>query len=739
MAIGKNIKGITIEFSADTTKLGQALRDIDSKTKAVDKSLKEVDRALKFNPKNTELLAQKQQLLGQKVNQTRERLDALRQAQAKLDDDPAVDKTSQDYMELRREIIETQSKLEHFEGELKKMNGIKLQQLGKSVQNVGDKMKAAGTGMTKYVTGPIVGVGAASVAAFNEVKDGLNVVTQKTGATGESLEWMHQIVKDMAQEIPSDFETIGSAVGEVNTRFGIQGDELKNLSTEYVKFAKVNDVDVSTAIDTTQKALSAFGLGAEDATNLLDILTRVSQNTGASVDSLANGLIQNGTAFQELGLNVQQSATLMGQLEKSGANSETVMQGLRKALKNAAEDGVPLDQALANLQNTIKNGTGSMDGLTAAYDLFGKSGDQIYGAVKNGTIDFNDLAGAAEDMGGVLDRTFEQTLTPSEKFQTTLNTLKTTGYEIANTVLPMITPYMEKLAEKIKALAEKWNQLSPGVQKAILIAGGIAAAIGPVLVILGTLAGAIGSIITLVGTIGPVLAGVAGPIGIAVAIIAGLITLGVLLYKNWDKIKAKASEIWNGIKDTIGGAIQGIKEWFKHLQLAIGMRMNMIKKKASDTFTKIKDAMLAPIKKAVEIIKGMIQKIKDFFNFKVHLPRIKLPHFHIDPPGWKLSDLLQGEIPSLGIKWYKKGAIFNSPSVIGVGEAGPEAVLPIEKLQGMMMAMADSIVNGVGANMALQGAGAGGEVKIVNYLYPNGPKMGEETVRMYDLYKGRLG
>ena len=99
MAVGSKVKGITIEFNGDTTKLGRALSDVDNKTKAVDKSLKEVNNALKFNPKNTELLAQKQQLLGQKVDQTKERLKLLQETQKKMDDDPSVDKTSQDYME----------------------------------------------------------------------------------------------------------------------------------------------------------------------------------------------------------------------------------------------------------------------------------------------------------------------------------------------------------------------------------------------------------------------------------------------------------------------------------------------------------------------------------------------------------------------------------------------------------------------------------------------------------------
>ena len=360
-----NIKGITIEFRGDTTKLDKALRQVNNETKSIDKELRAVNKSLKFNPTSVELWKQKQELLTKKVSETSDKLNLLREAQAKLDDDPAVDKESAEYRELQREIIETESKLKHFEGELKKIGNANLQALGAQFQQVGDKMVGVGKGMTKYVTGPILAIGAASVKAFNEVQDGLNIVAQKTGASGQELAGMQEIVQDLATSLPTDFETAGNAVGELNTRFGATGQELDLLADKYIKFAKVNGVDVTQSIDETQKALSAFGLTAKDAPALLDTLTRAGQLTGASVDTLTQGLIQNGTAFQELGLNVDQAVMLMGQMETSGANSETVMQGLRKALKNAAAEGIPLDQALAQLQDTILNGTDGMDGLTA--------------------------------------------------------------------------------------------------------------------------------------------------------------------------------------------------------------------------------------------------------------------------------------------------------------------------------------------------------------------------------------
>ena len=666
------IKGITIEFRGDTTKLDKALRSVDKETRSIDKELRAVNKSLKFNPTSVELWRQKQQLLTAKVSETSEKLDLLKQAQQKMDTE-GVDKNTQEYRELQREIIETESKVKHFEGELRKVGNAKLQALGAQFKQVGDKMKTAGTNMTKYVTTPLLGIAGASAKAFNEVQNGLNVVTNKTGASGQALAEMQETARDLAKNLPVDFETAGTAVGELNTRFGVTGDELASLSEEYIKFAKVNGVDLNQSIDETQKALSAFGLTAKDAPALLDRLTKAGQESGASVDTLTSGLIQNATAFQELGLNMDQSVNLMSQMEKSGANSETVMQGLRKALKNAAAEGIPLDQALSELQNTILNGADGMDGLTAAYDLFGKSGDQIYGAVKNGTLDFEALGQAAKDAGGTLDSVFNETLTPADQFKMAMNQLKDVGYEIGNTLLPMITPLLEKVSEKLKAFSDWWSGMSPETQKMILIIGGIVAAIGPLLVIVGSLAGALGSIIALAPVLGAAFSALLGPVGLVIAAIAAAIAIGVALYKNWDKIKETAGRVWGAIKN----------------------------------------AITKPIAAAAEFIKKVIDKIKSFFQFKVSLPKIKLPHFAIHPKGWQLGDLLEGVIPSLGIDWYAQGGIFNSPSVIGVGEAGPEAVLPIEKLQTMINAANSQLAAAIITAMQTANAGGSGQIELV--------------------------
>ena len=786
MAVGKNIKGITIEFAGDTTKLGKALNDVNKKTRDVDKSLKQVDNALKFNPKNTELLAQKQKLLGDKIGATKDKLTALKEAQAKLDDDPAVDKTSQDYMELRREIITTESKLKHFEGQLKELNNIKFDQLGKKVQDVGDKMKTVGDNMTKYVTGPIVAAGAGSVKAFNEVDAGLDIVTQKTGATGDALAGMHDIVKNLAGEIPTDFETIGTAVGEVSTRFGVTGKELEDLSKKFLMFAQLNGTDVNTAIDTAQKAMASFGLTAEETGPFLDRLNKVGQDTGVSMDRLAQAMVTNAPALQQMGLNADQAATFVGQLEKSGIDSQKAMTGMNKALVYSAKVGEPLPEMLARFQDAANGAASEADVLAMAAELFGaKAGPQLAQAALNGSLDFAALAASAEGAAGSVENTFNETLDPADKFKMMMNDLKVVGYEVGATLLESFGPTLEKIAGYLTTLAEKWKGLSPGMQDMIVKGALIAAALGPVISIIGRLTVGIGGLITKI----PILIGLFSKVGMAFKALSSLLMTNpwmlvaaaaiaaiVLIVKNWDKIKEFFSKLWEGVKEITAQAWEGIKAFFvtifEAIKLVFMTYINIwkkiittvfdgiktyfktifgiyktifttgfgaIKTVVTKIFNGIKNAITKPIEKAKDIIKGIVDKIKSFFNFKIKLPHIKLPHFSISPKGWKLGDLLEGSIPSLGIDWYAKGGIFKSPSVIGVGEKGPEAVLPIEKLDEMLTGMADSIVNGVTMGMALQSAGQGGQITIPIYLYPSGPKMGEETVKMYDQYKKILG
>lgn len=138
----------------------------------------------------------------------------------------------------------------------------------------------------------------------------------------------------------------------------------------------------------------------------------------------------------------------------------------------------------------------------------------------------------------------------------------------------------------------------------------------------------------------------------------------------WNGVFSVASSIWNAITSTVVGAAQGIwnniTSTFSNL---VGTVMGI--------FNSVKDAITNPIETAKNTVSNIVEAIKGFFsNFHIQLPHINLPHFSISPPGWQIGDLLKGSIPSLGIEWYATGGVFNGPSIIGVGEAGTEFVVP---------------------------------------------------------------
>ena len=134
-----NIKGITIEFDGNTTKLSKALSNIKEKSKGVDSALRNVNRLLKFNPKNTELLAQKQTILKDKIQATKDRLEAFKAAQKSMDAQ-GVDKTSKEYLEVRRNIIQCESQLKTFQAELKRTDSTAAK-LGRALSDIENRSK----------------------------------------------------------------------------------------------------------------------------------------------------------------------------------------------------------------------------------------------------------------------------------------------------------------------------------------------------------------------------------------------------------------------------------------------------------------------------------------------------------------------------------------------------------------------------------------------------------------------
>ena len=695
---GAKVKGITINIGANTSEFSKGLTKINKQTKETQNKLRDINKLLKLDPKNVDLLEQKQRTLNTAIEQTNDRLKLSKDALEELKKQNP-DKVTEEMDALQRQIAEDEAQVKSLTKELKEFGSVgkqqavafgqQMQEAGKKVAEVGAKVKGVGDSLTTHVTAPILAVGGASLAAFNEVDAAYDTVIKKTGATGEAAQGLYDIVDNLATSIPTDFDTAANAVGEVNTRFGLTGDALEDLSEQFIKFAKLNDTDVTSSVDSVQKALSAFGLGAEDAGALLDRLNITGQETGVSVDTLTAGLIQNGTAFQELGLDIDQSVALMGQLEKSGANGETVMQGLRKALKSAAKDGKPLNQALDELQTAIENDEDGMKGLNAAYEIFGKSGDQIYGAVKNGSLDFRELGASISDASGSVSDTFETTLSPMDEWKMTLNELKLTGAELGSTLGEILLPVIQQAGDVVQSLREKWESLSPEQQKLIEQVALAIAVIGPVVSLIGSIIMGIGGLITAVGTITATLGIGVAAFGGIVAAIAAVIAIIILCITHWDQIKAKVKEVWESISTYMADLKESVSTKWEEIKQNVAEKIQSIKTDLqekwaqikSDATQKIEDTKNDILQKFVDIkdgIKKKIEDIKGFFrDLSLKFPKIEmpdLPHFSLEGE----FSLNPPSVPHLNVEWYAKGMnkpyLFTQPTLFGAGEAGAEVM-----------------------------------------------------------------
>lgn len=579
-----------------------------------------------------------------KVDRLTEILKAQESAETR--DEAAISKTRQQLDNAKASLNNYKSGLEDVNKKLES-GAATLEDYSKKVQGFSEKTGQIGSSLNKNVTAPVAAAAGGVMAAWSQVDEGMDIIVQKTGATGDALEGMQNSARNIAKNIPTDFETAGSAVGEVNTRFHLTGKELEDLSTKFVEFSSLNDTDVSSSIDSVQKALEAFGLGAEDAGAMLDTMNKVGQDTGISMDSLSQLMVTNAASLKELGMSAADAATFLGQCETSGVDTSAVMTGLKKALTNASGEGKTMKEALSELQNTMLNAETSADAYNAAVDLFGsKAGPTLAEFCKDGKLNFEDLGASLDDNLGSVENTFNATLDPADQFKVTLNQLKDAGFDVGNALGPVLAECLQVVTPILKDLIESWNSLSPETQEMIIKCALLAAALGPVFSIVSKVSGGISSVISVGAKVAPVMSKaktafgafnavlMANPVLLVVIAVTTLIAILVTLYNKCEWFR-------NGVNAAFGG----IKSF----------------------------------------IAGVVDSIKGFLSFDWKLPKIKLPHFKIKG-GFSLTP---PKTPKFSVDWYAKGGILNSPTIFGTngnslmggGEAGKEAVLPIDLLR----------------------------------------------------------
>ncbi|MDT2735299.1 phage tail tape measure protein [Enterococcus thailandicus] len=458
---------------------------------------------------------------------------------------------------LRTALEKTNDALKE-QGDVSVKTAEKLQK----IEEAGEKVKGVGEKMSVGLTAPIVAAGAAGLAAFSEVDEALDTIITKTGATGEQADRLSESFENVGANTHLELQTVGEAIGEVNTQFGFMDKKLEDSTNYLLQYAEINETDVSQSAISARQAIEAYGLSYDDLNSVLDATTKTAQNTGQSVDDLMQKAIDGAPQIKQLGLSFGEGVTLMGQFEQAGVDSGAALSSLSKATVAYAKDGKSLSTGLGELQDKIKNASSETEAINAAAEIFGtKGGPRMADAIRRGALNLEDLAKTASESNGTVGETFEATLDPIDQADRAMNNAKLAMASVGETVQISLLPFFEKATSMLQKFSGWWSSLDQDTQSWIITIAGIVAAVGPALVVLGSLMGSVtkivGGIKTFMGvwsTLSGLLA--ANPFILPIAAIAILIGAFVLAYT---KVKWFRDGVNAFVKNVVDGFVQGFK------------------------------------------------------------------------------------------------------------------------------------------------------------------------------------
>lgn len=573
--------------------------------------------------------------------------------------------------------------------------------LGKSLQKTGDKITKAG----KKVAPLSLACGAfltGAVKGASDFQNGMNKMstlfdTSKTSVKGLSSEFLNLSNKTgiSATEL--------AEAGYQALSAGQSVDKVGKFVETAGNLAKAGFTSTTTAVDVLTTAMNAYGKNAGSADDIANKLVRT-QNLGkTTVDELASSMGKIIPTASSMGVNIDNLTSGYVSLTKQGistAESTTYMNSMLNELGDSSTNlgKIIKEKTGMSFQDCMKAGMSLGDVLKVTKDYADENGiayNELWGsaeagkaglAILNGGVDeFNNTVGIMSSKTNDVGQALQNLESPSTKAKKAINEARNSGIEFGTLILISLTPAINAVTSGIERLTSWFNGLSNGTKTTIAVILALIAGLSPVLIVLGKVISSVGTIITLIPKISAGISLVmngakalwailsANPIGLVIIAITALVSGFTYLWNHCEGFRKFWIGLWNTAKSTISSA--------------------------------------------GNFIKGVIDRIKGFFNFKISWPHIPLPHFNIKPNGWNVGDLLKGKIPSLGIKWYAQAMdnpmILDAPTIfgmsngqmLGAGEAGAEVVAGRDTLMRMISDASnngsDDIVNALNRILAL--------------------------------------
>ena len=481
------IQGITVEIGGDSTPLSKAIDSANQKSRLLQQELRGVNTLMKGDPNSAVLLSQKQEILNKSVEETRAKLQMLKSKQEEVTQ--AFQKneiTEEQYRNFQREIEKTEQDLVNLRTKQLECASVKFDNAINSTKRFGETLTGIGNKL-KTLSVAVIAIGTASFKTWSNIDEGLDTIIAKTGATGKEFEKLKQIATDVFKNTKFDMPSIGKSLGEIKTRLSdLTDDELKTATVKFLKFAELNEIDVSTAVQKVSRYMGDASIEATEYSTVLDVLTKAAQDSGVSIDVLTEYLTKYGAPLRALGFETQEAIALFAQWEKAGVNTEIAFSGMKKAISNWADSGKDSREEFKKTLDEIKKCPNIAKATTKAIETFGtKAGPDLADAIQGGRFEYTTFLNAIKKSKGTLEDTFEATEDPIDKLKSSINNLKSVGADLFEQISESATPIIDDFGDKIKDLSEWWNGLNDSQKESVVKIAGIVAVGAPALILLG--------------------------------------------------------------------------------------------------------------------------------------------------------------------------------------------------------------------------------------------------------------
>lgn len=436
-----------------------------------------------------------------------------------------------------------------------------LQNTQKSLNKTSKKLTGLGSKLSTSLTLPLAAASAGLLKLGLNFNEAFNNIRVGTGATGAALESLKDDFKAVYTSVPTDIQSAAKAIADLNTRTGLAGKPLQELSAQMLNLSRISGEDLSGMIANSTRLFGDWSISADKTGSTMDYLFKVSQATGIGFNELNAKLVQFGAPLRQMGFDLKSSAAMLGKFEKEGVNTELVLGGLRIALGKMAKEGIKdTGQALAEVSKRIKEAGSTGEANAIALELFGtRIGPDMAAAIREGRFEINELIGSLKNSKESINGVAFETMTFAEQLQLMKNKLAVALEPLGSAFMQTLNnamPTVGAFANKISILIKSFNNFPSSVKASIAVLLGIVAAIGPLLAVFG---GLVSTFSALIGVLSLILS----PVTLVIAVIVALAAVLVELWKSNEAFKNSAIRIWDEIATAVNSALENIKVWWE--------------------------------------------------------------------------------------------------------------------------------------------------------------------------------